>query len=55
MKTQRLDRIMGLHRYLTFGTTRTAEFSALCTGRPLPSRKFLATNFCERLSGPQGH
>jgi len=43
MKTQRLDRILGLRRYLTFGTTRTAEFSALRSGRPLSSRKFLGT------------
>lgn len=31
---------------LTFGTTKMAELSALCTSRALPPRKFLGTNFC---------
>ena len=38
---------------LTFGTTRTAELSALRSGRPLPTRNFVDTHFCKRLSGPQ--
>jgi hypothetical protein len=40
---------------LPFGTTRTAELSALHTGRASPPRKFLGTRFCYRLSGPQGY
>jgi hypothetical protein len=40
---------------LTFGTTWTSELSALRAGRNLPSRKFLDTNLCYRLSGAQGY
>ena len=38
---------------LTFGTARTAELSALRSGRTLPPRKLFGTHFCYRLSGPQ--
>jgi hypothetical protein len=31
---------------LTFGTTKTAELSAVRAGRALPRRKFFGTHFC---------
>jgi len=31
---------------LAFGTTRTADLSALRAGSTLPQRKFLGTHFC---------
>jgi hypothetical protein len=37
---------------LTFSTTKMAQLSALHAGCTLPSRKFLGTNFCYRLSEP---
>jgi hypothetical protein len=40
---------------LTFGTTWTAELSALGSGFALPHRKLLGTHFCQRLSGFQGY
>ena len=40
---------------LTFGTTRTAMLSAVRSGRTLPPRKLLGTEFCYRLSGAQGY
>jgi len=39
--------------FLTFGTTGTAELSAVSVGRNLPARKFLGTHFCQKLSGTQ--
>ena len=39
MKTQKGDGLLGFHPYfLTFGTTRTAELSALPAGRILPKK-----------------
>ena len=40
---------------LTFGTTRTAELSALGASCSLPHMKLLCTYFCQRLSGSQGY
>ena len=40
---------------LTFGTTRTAELSALRAGCTLTPRKFLGSYFYYMLSGPQGY
>jgi hypothetical protein len=40
---------------LTFGTTRTAELSALRAGCTLTPRKFLGSHFYYMLSGPQGY
>jgi hypothetical protein len=40
---------------LIFGTTRTTELSALCTGRTLPPETLLGVHFRYMLSGPQGY
>ena len=40
---------------LTFGTTRTAEFSAIRAGRTFPSRRFFGVHFCQRVCVPQGY
>ena len=45
---------MGRIVVLPFGTTRTAELSALRSYRTLPPREFVGTHLCQRLSGPQG-
>lgn len=39
----------------TFGITRTAELSSVCTGRNLFPNEFLGTHFSYSLSGPQGY
>jgi len=41
MKKKREDGMLGFHPYCTFGTTRTADLSALRPGRILLPRKYL--------------
>jgi hypothetical protein len=40
---------------LIFGSPRTAQLSALGSGRTLHQRKFLGIDFCYSLSGPQDY
>jgi hypothetical protein len=55
VKAQRVVRRPGSHIFYAISSQMAVRLSALRAGRFLPPRKIPGTQFCQRLSRPQGH